>query len=165
MWWDDEKITTVYKQSNQTEAFLKEYLNTVQKHITLPLYELTMLFVWNSSWMIRKLQESVIGLKTKVHYCWRIIWFLLGPFSAIENRRAIMGPIEGLKRVKNIKVADYPVANQLVEDPAFKWWVLYTLRKRDFIISKVTTRVKKKTHKFMEYGFLELQKKHMRLIN
>lgn len=76
-----------------------------------------------------------------------------------------MGPIEGLKRVKNIKVADYPVANQLVEDPAFKWWVLYTLRKRDFIISKVTTRVKKKTHKFMEYGFLELQKKHMRLIN
>lgn len=57
-------------------------------------------------------------------------------------------PLKDLKESNPVAVADYAKANNLVEEPAFKWWVPYVLRKRDYIISKVTTRVKKKSHKY-----------------
>ena len=33
-------------------------------------------------------------------------------------------------------------------EPAFAWWVPYTLRKRDRIIAAINLRVKKQTHKY-----------------
>ena len=38
--------------------------------------------------------------------------------------------------------------NGLVEEPAIKWWVPYTLRKRGHIVSKVAAWVIKRTHKY-----------------
>ena len=57
-------------------------------------------------------------------------------------------PLKDLKESNPVEVADYVKANGLIDEPAFKWWVPYTLRKRDYIIAKVTARVKKKTHKY-----------------
>jgi hypothetical protein len=45
-------------------------------------------------------------------------------------------------------VADYAVSNKLVSEPAFKWWVLYTLKKRDCILSKITTIYLRREQKF-----------------
>ena len=45
--------------------------------------------------------------------------------------------------LKDIKIANpveavkYAVANDLQDEPAFKWWVKYTLENREKIISKV----------------------------
>ena len=36
----------------------------------------------------------------------------------------------------------------LDEEPAFAWWVPYTLKKRDRIISAVRNKMKQKTHKY-----------------
>jgi hypothetical protein len=35
------------------------------------------------------------------------------------------------KEAYPIQAAEYAVANKLVSEPAFSWWVPYTLRKRD----------------------------------
>ena len=56
-----------------------------------------------------------------------------------------------LKDIKDsypIQVAEYTAANRLSDEPAFKWWVLTVLRKRNRIVSKVKSRYWKATHKF-----------------
>ena len=46
-------------------------------------------------------------------------------------------------------MAECSVANGIEDEPAFAWWVHFTLKKRDRIISAVGKRcVVKKTHKF-----------------
>jgi hypothetical protein len=53
-----------------------------------------------------------------------------------------------LKACNPVEVAEYAVANKLVEEPAFTWWVKDILKRRNRIISKVKTRYWKTTHKF-----------------
>ncbi len=57
-------------------------------------------------------------------------------------------PLRILKESNPVEVADYAASNELLNELAFKWWAPYTLRKRDQIVSKVVSRVKKKTHKY-----------------
>ena len=56
--------------------------------------------------------------------------------------------LKDLKESNPIEVAEYAVANKLVEEPAFAWWVPHVMKKRDRIINKVKTKFKAKTHKF-----------------
>jgi hypothetical protein len=57
-------------------------------------------------------------------------------------------PLSELKASNPVEVAEYAVANQLVEEPAFAWWVKDVLRRRNRIISKVKSKYWKTTHKF-----------------
>jgi len=56
--------------------------------------------------------------------------------------------LKDLKVSNPIELAKYAVGNQLVEEPAFRWWVKDALRTRNRIISKVKSRYWKTTHKF-----------------
>jgi hypothetical protein len=57
--------------------------------------------------------------------------------------------LKDLKESFPIEVAEYAVANKLSDEPAFKWWVEDTLRKRNRIIKKVkSAKYWKRTHKF-----------------
>ena len=51
-----------------------------------------------------------------------------------------------LKHSNQLQVAEYAAARGLTEEPAFAWWVPYTLRKRDVIVSAVKAR--RTTHKY-----------------
>ncbi len=53
-----------------------------------------------------------------------------------------------VKESNPIEVAEYSFARGIESEPAFAWWVDFTLKKRDRIISAVKKRVIKKTHKF-----------------
>lgn len=53
-----------------------------------------------------------------------------------------------LKESNPIEVSEYAVAQGLDHEPAFCWWVPYTLRKRDRIIASVNSRFLKKNFKF-----------------
>jgi hypothetical protein len=56
-----------------------------------------------------------------------------------------------LKDVKEsfpVQLAEYAVNNKIAEEPAFAWWVPYTLKKRDRIIKAVKSRYYHTTHKF-----------------
>jgi hypothetical protein len=56
--------------------------------------------------------------------------------------------LKELKDSNPIEVAEYAVANNIQEEPAFKWWVGDVLRRRNRIINKVKSRYWKLTHKF-----------------
>jgi hypothetical protein len=57
-------------------------------------------------------------------------------------------PLSALKESIPVEVAEYAIAHRLEEEPAFKWWVASTLKKRDSIISAVTKRSWTPTHKY-----------------
>ena len=53
-----------------------------------------------------------------------------------------------LKESNPVEIAEYAVGASIDDEPAFAWWVPFTLRKRDVILSSVMTRVRKKSHKY-----------------
>jgi hypothetical protein len=53
-----------------------------------------------------------------------------------------------LKESNPIEVAEYAVSRGIEDEPAFAWWVPYTLKKRTRILAAVNQRYRKKTHKF-----------------
>lgn len=57
-------------------------------------------------------------------------------------------PLATMKESHPVQVAEYAVARGIDKEPAFAWWVPYTLRKRTAIIKAVKSRFKKTTHKF-----------------
>jgi hypothetical protein len=72
----------------------------------------------------------------------------------MTTRRWSGKAIHKLEKLKDLKasnpgeIAEYAVANRLVEEPAFKWWVPHVLRRRNRIISKGKSRFWQTTHKF-----------------
>ena len=57
-------------------------------------------------------------------------------------------PLRELKESNPVQVAEYCISHKLEDEPALAWWVPYTLRKKQHIISAVNQRVKKTTHKY-----------------
>ena len=53
-----------------------------------------------------------------------------------------------LKNSNPIEVAEFTVVLGIDKEPAFTWWVPYTLRRRGRIIAGVNSRVKRTTHKY-----------------
>ena len=53
-----------------------------------------------------------------------------------------------LKESNPVNVAEYVTAQGIEQERAFAWWVHYTLRKRDVIVSAVSSRVRKSSHKY-----------------
>jgi hypothetical protein len=53
-----------------------------------------------------------------------------------------------LKESNPIEVAEYAVAVGIADEPAFAWWVPYTLKIRKRIVSKLNKRYIQRTHKF-----------------
>ena len=53
-----------------------------------------------------------------------------------------------LKDLNPVEVAEYVTACGIEQEPAFAWWVTYTLRKRDIIVSAVYLKVKIFSHKY-----------------
>ena len=53
-----------------------------------------------------------------------------------------------MKDSNPIEVAEYAVENRIVEEPAFKWCVSRTVRKRNRVISKLKGKYWRTTHKF-----------------
>jgi hypothetical protein len=56
--------------------------------------------------------------------------------------------LKDMKESFPIETAEYAVANKIVHEPAFAWWVPETLRRRHHIIEKVKSKYWKRTHKF-----------------
>jgi hypothetical protein len=57
-------------------------------------------------------------------------------------------PLALLKEQNPVEVAEYAVTHSIDREPAFAWWVPWTLSVRDAIISAVNKRYWKRTHKF-----------------
>ena len=53
-----------------------------------------------------------------------------------------------LKEVHLVETAEYTRARGISDEPAFAWWVPYTLRKREVIFAVVKNQIRKMTHKY-----------------
>ena len=47
-----------------------------------------------------------------------------------------------------VEMAEFARAREISNEAEFAWWVPYTLRKRDVILSPVKTCIQKTTHKY-----------------
>ncbi len=56
--------------------------------------------------------------------------------------------LKDLKDSYPVQLAEYAAANDIQREPAFAWWVPYTLKKRKAIISKVKSKYWERTHKY-----------------
>ena len=57
-------------------------------------------------------------------------------------------PLKDIKEANPIEVAEYSIRANISDEPAFAWWVLGTIKRRNKIIKEVRHRLAKKTHKF-----------------
>jgi hypothetical protein len=57
-------------------------------------------------------------------------------------------PLKDMKESHPVDAAEFARARDIADEPAFAWWVPYTLRKRDIILSKINARIRKTTHKY-----------------
>ena len=57
-------------------------------------------------------------------------------------------PMKEVKEANPIELAEYAVTAKIADQPAFRWWVPYVLKKRNVIIKKVKGKYWKTTHKF-----------------
>ena len=53
-----------------------------------------------------------------------------------------------LKESNPVQVAEYVIANKLVEEAAFAWWVPFILKRQERNIGLINSRYHKRTHKF-----------------
>ena len=81
----------------------------------------------------RKLRQTTVGWKLLV---------------AWKDGSETWIPLKDLKESNPVEVAEFARARGIDDEPAFAWWVPYTLRKRDIIISKIKARIRKTTHKY-----------------
>ena len=56
--------------------------------------------------------------------------------------------LRDVKDANPIELAEYAVANKIDHEPAFNWWVNWTLKKRNRIINKVKPKYWRTTHKY-----------------
>ena len=56
--------------------------------------------------------------------------------------------LKDLKESHPIEVAEYAKSRGIDDEAAFAWWVPFTLRKKDIILSAVKSRIRKTTHKY-----------------
>jgi hypothetical protein len=56
--------------------------------------------------------------------------------------------LKDMKESHPVEVAEFARARSIADEPAFVWWVPYTLRKRDLILSKLKARIRKTMHKY-----------------
>ena len=56
--------------------------------------------------------------------------------------------LKDMKEAYPIQTAEYAVQARIAEEPAFAWWVSYTLKKRNRVIAKVKSKYWVRTHKF-----------------
>lgn len=73
-------------------------------------------------------------------------------------------PLCDIKESHPIEVAEYTVANKLETQPAFAWWVHYTLKKRSRIVWQQLNLVARKKHPNLELRSLTVLKEHWGLI-
>jgi ribosomal protein L31E len=62
--------------------------------------------------------------------------------------QSVPPPLRNLKESNPVELAKYAMANKLSEEAAFHWWVSFTLKKIDRIISAIKTRSHKHNQKF-----------------
>ena len=55
-------------------------------------------------------------------------------------------PLKDMTESHPVETAEYAKSRGIEKEPAFAWWVPFTLRKRDVIISAIKSIIRRTTH-------------------
>ena len=83
--------------------------------------------------VVRNIRKMTIGYKFLIQ--WKDITTTWTPFNILEESN-------------RVEVEEFVVSKYISDEPAFSWWVPFTLKKRDRIIYAINSIVSKKTYKF-----------------
>ena len=72
-------------------------------------------------------------------------WWLL---VRLKDHTTEWYKLKDMKESNPLEVAQYAIDNKLEDEPAFKWWVSKVLPCQNCVISKVTSKYWRRTHKF-----------------
>jgi hypothetical protein len=85
-------------------------------------------------------------------------WSLLIQWA---NESEAWVPLNDLKESHSYEAAEFAKARGITDESVSTWWVPYTLRKRDIVLSQIMARIRKTTHKYgievptsMEHAFV-----------
>ena len=81
----------------------------------------------------RRLQKTTKGWKLLIN--WK------------DKSKALIN-LADMKEAHPVETAEYARARGISNEPAFAWWVPYTLRKREVILTAVKNRIRRMTHKY-----------------
>ena len=73
------------------------------------------------------------------------VWNLLIWMKDLSNQ---FYPLKDTKESYPVQVDEYAVAKFISNETVFSWWVPYTIKKRNFIIAAIKSRLKLATHKY-----------------
>lgn len=91
----------------------------------------------------RGLRSNKFGVKTRVRTLkgWKVLVRWKGGMTEwIE--------LKDMKDSYPVDMAEFAVTHEVQDEPAFAWWVPYTMKKRNRIISKVKSKYWQRTHKY-----------------
>lgn len=84
--------------------------------------------------------------------CFKILSKAIGNLTCKDEMTTLKGyQWKDLKNSYPIETAEYAIANQIDDQPAFAWWIPYVQKKRKAILKKVKSKYWQRTHK---YGIL-----------
>lgn len=72
----------------------------------------------------------------------------MGGLCKLERWFWELGCPERLKRIFPVQLAEYAVQVGIEKEPAFSWWIPYTLKKRQRIISKIKSKYWQRAHTY-----------------
>ncbi len=100
-----------------------------------------------SSWEATKMADKYLLTKTETKQMHQMTqgWKFLVQWT---NGTCQWIDLKTLKESNPVQIVEYETERNIADKPAFAWWVPYVLRKRDVIVSAVTTRVRKTSHKY-----------------
>jgi hypothetical protein len=75
-------------------------------------------------------------------------WKFEVSFKVGSTRSTQWIPLKELKESHPVQIAEYVTSKRIEKEPAFSWWVPYTLKKMKSIISAVKARAKYTSHKY-----------------
>ena len=117
----------------------------------------------NSEGMSTKLMESIANFKKDDSAVSKQDKYLVTPRGQGRMQKITKGwkllviwkyqsktciPLKDLKESNPVGVAEFAKLRCIEDEPEFCWWAPCVLKKRDYIISAVKSRVRKNTHKY-----------------
>ena len=101
---------------------------------------------WDPSQAI-PIEDKYITTKSGQQWLWKTTkgWKLLIRW---KDKSKTWINLADMKEVHLVETGEYARARGISNDPAFAWWVPYTLRKREVILTAVKNQIRKMTHKY-----------------
>ena len=146
--------TSVYEVEFQDGSVERYNANIIAEHIYAQV---------DDDGYTKMLVDEIIDHRSNEHAISKADGFERGPNGSRKPKKTTRGwdflvqwkdgstewiPLKEMKESNPVQVAEYAVSNKIDDEPAFAWWVGWTLKKRDRILKAMKKRYFRTTQKY-----------------